>query len=72
MMIGWQTTKHGRKGTRIGDGGSLSYAGINFREPKDEERLVKEIKRKKKLNGRKLWYTRYKLHKKGAWNIQIS
>ncbi len=43
-----------KKWTRIGDGGSLSYAGINFHKPKDEERLVKEIKRRRKLNDRKL------------------
>jgi hypothetical protein len=36
-----------KKWTRIGDGGSLSYAGINFHKPIDEERLVKEIKRRK-------------------------
>jgi hypothetical protein len=30
-----------KKWTRIGDGGSLSYAGINFHKPIDEERLVK-------------------------------
>ncbi len=43
-----------KKWTRIGDGESLSYAGINFHKPIDEERLVKEIKRSKKLNDRKL------------------
>ncbi len=43
-----------KKWTRIGDGGSLSYAGIDFHKPKDEERLVKEIKRRKKLNNGKL------------------
>jgi hypothetical protein len=43
-----------KKQTRIGDGESLSYAGINFHKPIDEERLVKEIKRRKKLNNRKL------------------
>jgi hypothetical protein len=30
----------------------LSYAGINFNEPIDEEHLVEEIKRKEKLNNR--------------------
>ena len=39
-----------KKWTRIGDGESLSYAGINFHKPIDEEQLVKEIKRRKKLN----------------------
>jgi hypothetical protein len=42
------------KWTRIGDGESLSYAGINIYKPIDEERLLKEIKRRKKLNDRKL------------------
>jgi hypothetical protein len=32
----------------------LSYAGIDFQKPIDEERLVKEIKRRKKLNDLKL------------------
>ncbi len=40
--------------TRIGDGASLAYAGINFHKPIDEEQLVKEIKRRKKLSDRKL------------------
>jgi hypothetical protein len=35
-------------------GGSLSYAGIDFHKPKYEERLIKEIKIKKKLNDKKL------------------
>ncbi len=43
-----------KKWTRIGDGELLSYAGINFQKPTDEERLVKEIKRRKKLNDMKL------------------
>ncbi len=43
-----------KKWTRIGDGESLSYAGIDFHKPIEEERLVKEIKRRKKLNNRKL------------------
>jgi hypothetical protein len=43
-----------KKWTRIGDGELLSYAGINFHKPIDEERLVKEIKIRKKLNDRKL------------------
>jgi hypothetical protein len=42
------------KWTRIGDGELLSYAGINFKKPIDEEQLVKEIKRRKKLNDMKL------------------
>ncbi len=40
--------------TRIGDGVLLSYAGINFKKPIDEEQLVKEIKRRKTLNDMKL------------------
>jgi hypothetical protein len=43
-----------KKWTWIGDGGSLSYAGIDFYKPIDEEQLVKEIKRRKKPNDRKL------------------
>jgi hypothetical protein len=43
-----------KKCTRIGGGELLSYAGINFHKPIDRERLVKEIKRRKKLNDRKL------------------
>ncbi len=43
-----------KKWTRIGDGGLLSYDGINFHKPIDEEQLVKEIKRRKKLNNRTL------------------
>jgi hypothetical protein len=42
------------KWIRIGDGELLSYAGINFHKPIDEEQLVKEIKRRKKLNDSKL------------------
>jgi hypothetical protein len=42
-----------KKWTRIGDGGSLSYAVIDFHKPIDVERLVKEIKRRKKHNDRK-------------------
>jgi hypothetical protein len=38
-----------KKWTRIGDGGALSYAGINFHKPKDEEQLVTETKRRKNL-----------------------
>ncbi len=54
MMIGWQTTEHGRSGLGLERGGLLSYAGINFHKPKDEERLIKEIKRRKQLNNEKL------------------
>jgi hypothetical protein len=47
-----------KKWNRIGDGGSLSYAGTDFLKPIDKERLVKEIKRRKKCNDRKLEYNR--------------
>jgi hypothetical protein len=40
--------------TGIGDGELLPYAGIDYQKPTDEERLVKEIKRRKKLNNMKL------------------
>ena len=43
-----------KKWTRIGDGELLSYAGIDFQKPIDEERKVKEIRRRKKLNDMKL------------------
>jgi hypothetical protein len=43
-----------KKWTGLGEVESLSYAGINFHKPKDEERLIKEIKRRKKLNNNKL------------------
>ncbi len=48
------SNKTWKKLTRIGDGKLLSYAGIDFQKPKDEERLVKEIKRRKRLNDMKL------------------
>ena len=45
------SNKTWKKWTRIGDGEllSLSYAGINFCKPIDEERLVKESKEGKNL-----------------------
>ena len=48
------SNKYWKKWTGIGDGQLLSYAGIDFKKPTDEERLVKEIKRRKKLNDIKL------------------
>jgi hypothetical protein len=48
------SNKTWKKWTRIGDEELLSYAGINFNKPIDKERLVKEIKRRKKLNNKKL------------------
>jgi hypothetical protein len=48
------SNKTWKKWTRIEDGELLSYDGINFHKPIDEEQLVKEIKRRKKLNNRKL------------------
>ncbi len=47
-------TKTWKKWTRTGDGESQSYARIDFHKPIDEEQLVKEIKRRTKLNDRKL------------------
>ncbi len=43
-----------KKWTTIGVGELLLYAGIDFKKPTDEEQLVKEIKRRKKLNDIKL------------------
>ncbi len=48
------SNKTWKKWTRIGDGELLSYNGINFHKPINEEWLVKEIKRRKKPNNRKL------------------
>jgi hypothetical protein len=47
------SNKTWKKWTRIGDGELLSNAGINFHKPIDKEQLVKEIKRRKKINDRK-------------------
>ncbi len=44
------SNKTWKKWTRIGDGELLSYAEIDFQKPIDKEQLVKEIKRRKKLN----------------------
>jgi hypothetical protein len=51
MVIGSQTTKHGISGLGLEIGG---HYHINFHKPIDEEQLVKEIKRGKKLKDRKL------------------
>ncbi len=48
------SNKTWKKWTTIGAGELLSYAGIDFKKPTDEERLVKEIKRRKILNNMKL------------------
>ncbi len=48
------SNKTWKKWTTIGVGELLSYAGINVKKPTDEERLVQEIKRRKKLNDMKL------------------
>jgi hypothetical protein len=48
------SNKTWKKWTTIGVGELLSYAGIDFSKPTDEEQLVKEIKRRKKLNNMKL------------------
>jgi hypothetical protein len=52
------------KWTRIRDGELLSYSGIDFQKPIDEEQLVKEIKRRKKINNMKLDNTRKKVVQK--------
>jgi hypothetical protein len=43
-----------KKWTGIGDGELLLYAGIDYQKPTEEEQLVKEIKRRKKINNMKL------------------
>jgi hypothetical protein len=48
------SNKTWKKLTRIGDGELLSYAAIDYHKPIDKEQLVKEIKRRKKLNNMKL------------------
>ncbi len=58
------SSKTWKKWTLIGVGELLSYAGIDFKKPTDEERLVKEIKRRKKLNDMKLEIIENKPHKK--------
>jgi hypothetical protein len=55
-----------KKWTGLEEVGSLSYAGINFYKPKDEEKLTKEIKRGKKLNDDKLEDNRRQASQKGA------
>jgi hypothetical protein len=47
-----RNNKTWKKWTRLGDGGSLSYAGTNFYKPKDEDQLVNKIKRRKNLTMR--------------------
>ena len=44
------SNKTWKKWTTIGVGELLSYAGMNFQKPIDEEQLVKEIKRRKNLS----------------------
>ncbi len=55
-----------KKWTGIGDGELLSNAGIEYQKPTDEEQLLKEIKRGKKLYTMKLEIIENKPHKKGA------
>ncbi len=43
-----------KKWTGIEVGQLLSYAGIGYQKPTDEEQLVKEIKRRKKLDDMKI------------------
>jgi hypothetical protein len=65
------SNKTWKKCTRIGDRELLSYAGIDFQKPTDEELLVKEIKRRKKLNDMKLDNNRKQVAQKRASNILI-
>ncbi len=58
------SNKTWKKWTTIGVGELLSHAGIDFKKPTDEERLVKEIKRRKKLNNMKLDNNRKQAAKK--------
>jgi hypothetical protein len=48
------SNKTWKKWTTIGVGELLSYAGIDFKKPTDEEQLVKEVKRRKQPNDMKL------------------
>jgi hypothetical protein len=58
------SSKTCKKWTRIGDEELRSYVGINFQKQIDEERLVKEIKRRKKLNDMKVDNNRKQAAKK--------
>jgi ribosomal protein S21 len=55
----------------VGVGELLLYAGIDFKKPTDEEQLVKEIKRRKKLNDMKLENKRKNATEKRSINIPI-
>jgi hypothetical protein len=66
-----ESNKTWKKWTGIGDGELLSYAGIDYQKPTDKERLVKEIKRRKKLNNMKLENNQKQAVQKGASNILI-
>ncbi len=48
------SNKTWKKWTGIRDGQLLSNAGVDYQKPTDKEHLVKEIKRRKKLNDMKL------------------
>ncbi len=63
------SNKTWKKWNMIIVGKLLSYAGIDFKKPTDEEQLVKEIKRKKKLNDMKLDNNRKEAIQKGESNI---
>ncbi len=65
------SNKTWKKWITIGVGEFLSYAGIDFKKPTDEERLVKEIKRRKMLNDMKLDNNRKQAAEKRASNIPI-
>jgi hypothetical protein len=65
------SNKTWKKWIGIRDGQLLSYAGVDYQKPTDEERLVKEIKRRKKLNNMKVENNQNKSRKKDALNIPI-
>ncbi len=58
------SNKTWKKWTTVGVGELLSFAGIDFKKPTDEEQLVKEIKGRKKLKDMKLDNTRKKATEK--------
>jgi hypothetical protein len=65
------SNKTWKKCTGIRDGQLLSYAGVDYQKPTDNERLVKEIKRRKKFHNMKLENNRKQATQKGASNIPI-
>jgi hypothetical protein len=65
------SNKTWKKWIMVGVGELLSFAGIDFNKPTDEEQLVKEIKRRNKLNDTKLDNNRKQAAEKRALNIPI-